>query len=368
MKTIEKTFFADTSKYPYEKLGDIEKLLFIDIETTGFVANGSKLYLIGCAYHKDNSFHTIQWFAEGSDEEEEILYAFTNFAANYNVLIHYNGNHFDIPYLEAKLSMLDMDFDFRALKGIDIFRRLFPYKTFMKLENLKLKTIERFCGINRDDKYDGGELISVYNEYLRLPQQQLLEKLLTHNQEDLCGLVNIIPALAIPDMFNENIKVTKASKAPCREFDGSVGSRLTMEFTLPSPLPSPLSYGFEDCYFTGEGQTGRISVSIREDELKLFYPNYKDYYFLPEEDEAIHKSLASFVDSAHRQTAKASNCYKKLKGVYLPQWEPLFTPIFRENYRDRTMYFALTDEIKKDSRCFTRYAAHLLQTMAHPIN
>lgn len=354
------------TKYPYEKLGKLEELLFLDIETTGFVASSSNLYLIGCAYYSEGIFHTIQWFAEGYDEEEAVLYAFTNFAKDYKVLIHYNGNHFDVPYLEAKLSALDMSFDFRIFTGIDLFRRLFPYKAFMKLDSLKQKSIESFLQIERDDKYDGGELISIYNDYVKEHNDSLLNPILAHNYDDLCGLVKIIPALAISDMFNDTIKVNKAGMSSYKDINGNEQKELTIQFVLPTPLPVPVSYGFSDCYFTGEGNIGKLKVSIYEGTLKLFYPNYKDYYYLPEEDEAMHKSVAGFVDSSHRENAKAHNCYKKMSGVYLPEWEPLFEPVFLENYKDKTLYFALTDEFKKNSTNFTRYATHLLQIMAHP--
>ena len=47
MITIEKTF-PGTIAYPLERLGDPEKLVFFDIETTGFSADYNTVYLIGC--------------------------------------------------------------------------------------------------------------------------------------------------------------------------------------------------------------------------------------------------------------------------------------------------------------------------------
>ena len=46
MITIEKTF-PGTIAYPLERLGDPEKLVFFDIETTGFSAGYNTVYLIG---------------------------------------------------------------------------------------------------------------------------------------------------------------------------------------------------------------------------------------------------------------------------------------------------------------------------------
>lgn len=366
MKTIRNSMSIDTTIYPYEKLGRLEEILFLDIETTGFVARSSSLYLIGCAYYSDGKFHSVQWFAENYQEEELVLYHFFNFASGFKKLIHYNGNHFDIPYLEAKCLMYDMSFDFRSLAGIDLYKRLLPYKSFLKLGSLKQKAIEDLLSLDRDDVYDGGQLISVYQEYTNAPSEFNLQLLLNHNYEDLRGMIRIIPALAFSDMFNEPIRVTRAGRNPYRDMEGNSCSEVIMEIDLPSPLPVPVSYGWSDCYFTGEGKKGKLRIAIREGELHFFYNNYRDYYYLPGEDIAIHKSVASYVDSGHREPAKASNCYTKKTGQFLPQWDPIFEPIFRVQYNDKTMYFELTDDLKKDSGAFSKYAAHVLQVMAHP--
>lgn len=49
---------------------------------------------------------------------------------------------------------------------LDIFKELSPIKPLLRLENYKQKSIEAFLGIDREDKYSGGELINVYYEYL----------------------------------------------------------------------------------------------------------------------------------------------------------------------------------------------------------
>ena len=68
-------------------------ILFLDIETTGFTANSSYLYMIGCAYHQDGNWQIIQWMAENYEQEQDILAAFLEFSADYHCLIHFNGNY-----------------------------------------------------------------------------------------------------------------------------------------------------------------------------------------------------------------------------------------------------------------------------------
>lgn len=85
--------------YPLETIGKLNELLFFDIETTGFSGDYSTLYLIGCTYYRDGSWHLIQWFADTLNAEEELLHAFFAFMEHYRYLIHFNGDGFDIPYL-----------------------------------------------------------------------------------------------------------------------------------------------------------------------------------------------------------------------------------------------------------------------------
>ena len=54
-----------------------------------------------------------------------------------------------------------------------------------------------------------------------------------------------------------------------------------------------------------------IKVPIIDNELKYFYSDYKNYYYLPAEDTAIHKSVGTYVNKDYRQPAKSYNCYLK---------------------------------------------------------
>ena len=54
-----------------------------------------------------------------------------------------------------------------------------------------------------------------------------------------------------------------------------------------------------------------LGISLAEGELKRFYSNYKDYYYLIYEDTAIHKSVGEYVDRAARRKATAKTCSYK---------------------------------------------------------
>ena len=97
MKISQETIDNFSLNYPLETIAPLEKILFLDIETTGFAVQTSNLYLIGCAYYSSGKWHTIQWFAEKYAEEVDILDAFFEFAKNYKFAF-YNEKVYTIKF------------------------------------------------------------------------------------------------------------------------------------------------------------------------------------------------------------------------------------------------------------------------------
>lgn len=368
MKCIKKSLGSLVPNYPIENFCIPKQTLFIDIETTGLYAKSSSLYLIGCIYYHqeeiNSCWHSIQWFATNYEDEENILRSFADFAKSYHYLIHFNGNQFDIPYLEHKFEQYHIDFNIRDFEGIDIYRRISPYKSFLKLPNCKQKTIENFLSTDREDTFSGGELIDIYHDYVLTHDEEKEHFLLLHNEEDIKGMLDVVAALNIPDLFHNPIKVVKVQANYYNDIHQQRYPEIVMTLKLPCTLPTEISYSANNCYFSGHDQEGKLRVPIYEEELKYFYSNYKDYYYLPHEDIAIHKSVASFVDKAYREQALASNCYTKKTSSYLPQWDVVFSPFFKRDYKDKSLFFELTDEFKTKREDFNRYAQHVLQMMA----
>ena len=87
------------------------------------------------------------------------------------------------------------------MESVDIYKRIKPWKKHLGLENLKQKTIEGFLSICREDSFDGGQLISVYEDYLKTRDENLLRLLLLHNEEDLKGMPSLLPILFYPDFL-----------------------------------------------------------------------------------------------------------------------------------------------------------------------
>lgn len=365
MKTIQSLLSPKLLHYPLDNIAEPEDILFVDIETTGFTARSSSLYMIGCIFFEHGQIHLIQWFAQSPAEERNVLLAFIQKCRSHQVLVHYNGNNFDIPYMRQKCQQYKLQEPFSDMEGIDIYKRIMPYKKMLGLENVKQKTVEDYLGIHREDTYNGGELIRIYKDYTAHPSEQSEKLLLLHNADDMRGMLQLLPILTYADMFLTPFKVVKVLANKYTDSSGKEQTEVLMKLRFSIPFPKEIVLSGRGCRFSASGDEGYLKVPIYYESMKYFYSNYKDYYYLPAEDTAIHKSVASFVDKDYRVQATARTCYTKKEGAFLPQWDLIFTPVFKRDYEDKICFFLLTEEIKRSPSEFYKYALHILDMLAH---
>ncbi len=327
--------------------------LFFDIETTGLSWRRSHLYLLGAIFYEDSGWILRQWFCQKPGEEAAVLKDFAALLNTRRSLVHFNGSTFDVPYLMHKYTLCQQEQNWEHLAQIDLYRRFLPYKKLLGMEHMRQKDLEARIGLKREDRFSGKELIPLYQQYLTSADESLLHLLLLHNKEDLEGMVRLLPLLAIPHLFDGSL------------LDGTIkahGTDDTLKLQAGFLRPFPLALTLPAGHYTLETtpKDCRITVPIRKATLKLYYPNYKDYYYLPLEDEALHKSVAIYVDKEHRVRAKADTCYKKVTGRFLPQYETLCTPVFREDWKDPQSWFLYDENFVETPDLPARYMLQLL--------
>lgn len=362
-----------------------EDIFFVDIETTGLSPKNSDIYLIGVAYYDKGNWHICQFFAENSSQEEEVLKAFSAFISSFKIAIHFNGDRFDIPFIRNKLEKYGLKDPFEEMSSLDIYKEIKDYKRQLGLMDCKQKTIELYLGIMREDKYDGGKLIPIYKKYTESKDSEFLKLLMLHNFEDVKGMFELLPMLRYKAFFLSfsnmpDVSIRTDAEIPSSEevlallplrakkvqanyyddIDGKQKTEVYMKLALRFKLPSSLSGNLDGCYFKIEGDEAILRVPLYETELKYFYSNYKDYFYLPKEDMAIHKSIASFVDKDFREKATPENCYTKKAGQYLREWDLCFSPFFKKNYGDKEFFFDLNDNMKQSRFAMSLYACHVV--------
>ncbi len=364
MKQIHKTIPMPNDTYIQHYFSNSD--IFLDIETTGFSPKYAFVYLIGIAVQKDGFIHIYQFLAGNRKEEAEILTAFHRYLTPGCTLITFNGMGFDIPFLKTRESLYSIPGNWESFHFTDLYKLTSKLSYLLQLPDKKQKSAEHFLGIHRDDTFSGGELIEVYYSYEKQQDTSSEALLLLHNYEDVLGMTKLLPLLSYRDLFEQPPQIQQAkiillSGSAQNNREQNTKKELTLTLKAPVPFPMPCFCQKPPYSLTCKDQSASLTISVLTGEFKYYYDNYKDYYYLPQEDMAIHKSVAAYVDPAHRKRAAASNCYSKRNGDFLPQRETWFTPCFYSGKKTKDSYFEFTEEFKSDKIALQKYAASILQ-------
>lgn len=354
--------------YPLERIGSLKDLLFFDIETTGFSGHNSQLYLIGCTYHDNFGWKLIQWFADTRESEGQLLEAFFTFMERFKVLVHFNGDGFDIPYLLKCCQRLGLSYHFDSITSLDIYKKIKPHRKLLGLENMKQKSIEAFLGVSREDKYSGGQLIDVYKEYLVTRDPLLYDLLILHNEDDLKGMPSILPILNYSDLMDSPFSLDTQQIYSYEDIQGTACPFLNLSWKNAYSVPVQIEYDSSPVSLELHQDTLTCNIALYQGELKYFYSNYKDYYYLPMEDTAIHKSVGAYVDKNARTKATAKTCYTKKQGLFLPQFDSLWTPELQENYKTFPTYAQYSPQLLSSPSSADAYARQLLSYVSRKKN
>ena len=165
-------------------------------------------------------------------------------------------------------------------------------------------------------------------------------------------------------IFNEAFTLDKIESNIYTDFDGNPQKELFFSLKYEFSISKPISYRYKEFYLSCNKTYVKLSVKLYEGTLKYFFENYKDYYYLPLEDAAIHKDIAASVDKAFCKKATAATCYIKKTSLFLPQYEPIITPAFYKERNDTVSYFELSDEFIHTDEFIYKYLHHILKLLS----
>ncbi|MDO4976527.1 MAG: ribonuclease H-like domain-containing protein [Eubacteriales bacterium] len=290
--------------------------VFLDIETTGLKKETALLTVLGCGYKKEGTLHIVQWFNDDAISEEAILSSFYDLMKSISgPIITFNGGQFDLPFLKTHFDYNDLPVAWLEERpGFDLYRFLRGYVSLLDLENGKQKAWEYYLGIGREDQLSGRTLISFYKKYLKEKKEEMESLILLHNKEDVEGLFSLMPLLSLEQLQKEEFEIIDLKEDQWME-----KAAITFTIELKDSLAKSFSVTGNTGIFTMQDKRrATVTLPIIEDKLYHFYDNYQDYYYLPLEDRAIHKSIGSYVDKEHRKKASAKTCYVSEESVFLP--------------------------------------------------
>ena len=373
MKTITKNININNSIC-------MDNNLFFDIETTGFSRTACFCYLIGAAY-RDNDSNTItiiQWLAESDTDEPALLSEFAKLTASFSLLTHFNGDSFDIPFLQKRAAIHNIELHLDNLRSIDLYKHAKGLKSLLRLESYNQKSVEHFLEIHREDKYSGGELIKVYKDYVKnvhtpIEHNEAERLLLLHNFDDICGLLKVSSILSYNNIINKRFTYKDMMYTICQSQDmlhsadsnwhnaattapnnstttnnsnnnniNNNHAYITLSFSLPEEVPVSVLLKDDEYVLRAEKDVLKLRLPVLTDTLKFFYADYRNYYYLPYEDTAMHKSVAAYVDAECKVKATKETCYTKKYAAFimLPAYSGDM-PVFKRDYNEQNVYLML---------------------------
>ncbi len=345
--------------YPFDTYG-LNEICYFDIETTGLSADTSNVYLIGLGFYTDGGFHVKQWFADDYNSEKQILKEFLEELSAFKIIMHYNGSTFDIPYINKKCKRHKLNpAPLNEIKSLDMYTALRKYAPILGLPNKKLKSFEQYVGLHRDDIFNGGELIDVYAEfmqrrYINGGDEKLLHTLLLHNYEDITGLSSVASLLFLKKLASLDVTFEKASVVL-----ENYNEYVIAEYSCKLTGNYSLSFNENGVQVTYQNNKVFIHIPVISDTLKYFLNDYKDYYYMINEETVMHKSVAIYTDSSVRRKAKKAECFVKKTAKFIPVQKPgCFSDtyhIFRTELNSKEYFLELTSDFLENKEFFMEY-------------
>ncbi|MBC7924757.1 MAG: ribonuclease H-like domain-containing protein [Bryobacteraceae bacterium] len=168
---------------------DPTKWAFLDTETTGLAGGaGCYAFLVGVGRITSQGFHLRQFFMREPSEEASLLHRLTEYLAEFDVLVTYNGRTYDQPLLETRFQMARSRTPFARLQHLDLLhgaRRLWK----LRFESCRLVELEtQVLGVEREGDLPGEMIPYVYFDYLRTREIQRVVPILHHNALDILTL------------------------------------------------------------------------------------------------------------------------------------------------------------------------------------
>jgi uncharacterized protein len=169
-----------------------EDLLFLDTETTGLSGGaGTVAFEVGLGYVSGGQFVVEQYLMRDYPEEPLLLQQVARLLAAFPVLVTFNGRAFDAPLLESRFVMHRLSGARVPALHADVLhaaRRVWK----LRLGRCTLQRLEEaVLGVARDDDLPGEQVPQTFFRYLKNGDFGPMERILTHNRQDVVSLAQL---------------------------------------------------------------------------------------------------------------------------------------------------------------------------------
>jgi len=164
-------------------------VVYLDLETTGL--RNTPLFLVGLMYSEGEDLIVDQLFARDYTEERAVLSFVSGMLDPREILVTFNGNTFDIPFLADRMTFhnLPMRIPRTHVDLLPVSRSLMKGRT----PNHRLQTLELYVlGRKRTGDIPGSEIPGAYHEFVRTKDARQMAAVIHHNRLDLLSMLDLI--------------------------------------------------------------------------------------------------------------------------------------------------------------------------------
>ena len=182
----------------------LDRVLFLDTETTGLGGTGAMAFLVGLAWFEASGQLVLeQLLLRQPADEEALLRTLSERLEGSSMLVTYNGKTFDMPLLSTRYVMNRLPAP-RVPPHLDLLhvaRRL--HKS--RLGQCRLVSLESgVLGFERGPDVPGEEIPPLYSHYLRTGQASVLWPVVEHNAWDVMSMA------ALTGLYGEPVEALHA--------------------------------------------------------------------------------------------------------------------------------------------------------------
>lgn len=211
----------------YNRTDDI----YLDIETTGLKRNSDYAWVIGAAFVQEDKIESKQIFIKSKDDEKESLLYLNELLKNKQRIVTFNGNIFDIPFLNERAAAYGVTLNFPQ-EQYDLYELIRKHNKFLMIRRINLKTAEKFMRIERNDPLAGKETLTLYKTYVETGYEYLKKSLLNHNYYDIKNL----PPLMNVNAVIKNYNTLYDTRFVINDFY-TIGNSIITELICRRPIP-----------------------------------------------------------------------------------------------------------------------------------
>lgn len=308
--------------------------IVLDLQTEGRFWRTSRITGLYLIYMEESAPVEEVFLPERESDEYDLLVEAAKRLEGPGALISYNGDSFALPHLRKKYEAYRLPVPFSRRTSVDLYQKLRLIPKLFALPSRKLAALTSFLTNANCRAAEAPEKpASSQDSSPTLPANAVFQKSgyssddARHIAENLSDSQDSHPTLpanaASPasGVFSDDARRIFAALSflPVLRFleggflvDAAIReseNALRLFLQPGDPLPFPFSMTFENISLEAGETKASLLLPVENGSIRFYYPDYKNYDYLPAEGYAIHKSVSAFVSKERKQPAAPETCF-----------------------------------------------------------